>query len=285
VYKTFIRAWVVRSGCVYSPGGIVMPESPDDSTIVIVDPLPLRTVGLMTVLDRLTEANRFRVASMTLDEAELFVESDSHCSMIIYNVGGASLDDHRHARRIKSLRARAGSTPLVILSDSNSRKEVVAAFTAGAQGYLYAGTNPQLALQALSFIFRGGSYFPPNGQRRHPRSGKVDSPTTEAVHPLGWRVPAVDKGECRVAPEANTIGENPAANGLTERQKAVLKQLARGESNKEIARRLNIHEGTVKVHVRQIMRRMGAANRTQVALAASSGNVAVPADGRGLKGK
>jgi DNA-binding NarL/FixJ family response regulator len=265
-----------------------MPESPDDSTIVIVDPLPLRTVGLMTVLDRLTEANRFRVASMTLDEAELFVESDSHCSMIIYNVGGASLDDHRHARRIKSLRARAGSTPLVILSDSNSRKEVVAAFTAGAQGYLYAGTNPQLALQALSFIFKGGSYFPPNGQPKHPRSGKVDSPTTEAVHPSGRSVAAVDKGECRVAPEANTpanIGENPAAKGLTERQKAVLKQLARGESNKEIARRLNIHEGTVKVHVRQIMRRMGAANRTQVALAASSGNVAVPADSRGLKGK
>ena len=105
IYKEFVRAWVVRNGCAFT-WGIAMPETPDDSTIVIVDPLPLRTVGLMTVLDRLTEANRFRVASMTLDEAEQFVESDSHCSMIIYNVGGASLADHRHARRIKSLRAR-----------------------------------------------------------------------------------------------------------------------------------------------------------------------------------
>ena len=265
-----------------------MPQSPDDSTIVIVDPLPLRAVGLITVLDRLTEAKRSRVASLTPDEAERFIESDSHCSMIIYNVGGASVADHRHARRIKSLRARAGSTPLVILSDSDSRKEVVAAFTAGAQGYLYAGTNPQLALQALSFISKGGSYFPPNGQARHRRSGKVDPPITEGVHPLGSSVPAVDEGERRVAREANTaanIGANPPANGLTERQKAVLELLGRGESNKAIARRLNIREGTVKVHVRHIMRRMGAANRTQVAIAASRGNGDVPADGRGPKGR
>lgn len=263
-----------------------MPESPDDSTIVIVDPLPLRTVGLMTVLDRLTEAKRSRVASLTPDEAERFIKSDSHCTMIIYNVGGASVADHRHARRIKSLRARAGSTPLVILSDSDSRKEVVAAFTVGAQGYLYAGANPQLALQALSLISKGGSYFPPNSQARHPRSGKVESPMTEGVNPLGSSLPAVDDGEYRIEPEASTakkIGANAAANGLTERQKAVLKLLGRGESNKAIARWLNIREGTVKVHVRHIMRRMGAANRTQVAIAASRGNV--PPDGRGPKGR
>jgi DNA-binding NarL/FixJ family response regulator len=259
-----------------------MPKSPDDSTIVVVDTLPLRTVGLITVLDHLSEAKRSRVASLTPDEAERFIESDSHCSMIIYNVGGASVADHPHVRRIKSLRARAGSTPFVILSESDSRKEVVAAFTAGAQGYLYAGTNPQLAVQALSFIAKGGSYFPPNGPARHRRSAKVVPPTIESVN-----VPSVDERERRVAPEANTaanIGANPPANGLTERQKAVLELLGRGESNKAIARRLNVREGTVKVHVRHIMRRMGAVNRTQVAIAASRGNGDAPADGRGPKG-
>ena len=189
-----------------------MPKSPDDSTIVVVDTLPLRTVGLITVLDQLSEAKRSRVASLTPDEAERFIESDSHCSMIIYNVGGASVADHPHVRRIKSLRARAGSTPFVILSESDSRKEVVAAFTAGAQGYLYAGTNPQLAVQALSFISKGGSYFPPNGQARHRRSGKVVPPMIEGVT-VRLSVPAVDEGERRVARKANTaanIGANPA---------------------------------------------------------------------------
>src|SRR5215216_5505855 len=197
-----------------------MPKSPDDSTIVVVDTLPLRTVDLITVLDQLSEAKRSRVASLTPDEAERFIESDSHCSMIIYNVGGASVADHPHVRRIKSLRARAGSTPFVILSESDSRKEVVAAFTAGAQGYLYTGTNPQLALQALSFISKGGSYFPPNGQATHRRSGKVGPPITEGLHPLGSSVPTVDKGEYRFEPVANTaenIGAKRAASGLTER--------------------------------------------------------------------
>jgi DNA-binding NarL/FixJ family response regulator len=258
-----------------------MPDSPDDSTIVIVDTLPLRTVGLMTVLDRLTGAKRSRVTSLMPDQAERFIESDKCCNMIIYNVGGASVADHQHARRIKSLRGRAGSIPLVILSDSESRKEVVAAFTAGAQGYLYAGTNPQLALQALSFIAKGGSYFPPNGPARHRASGKVDPPITEGVHPSGSRVSAADEVE-RVSRDAETAanaGGNPPAEGLTERQRAVLALLGRGESNKGIARRLNIREGTVKVHVRHIMRRMGAANRTQVAIVASKG------DGNGPKGR
>ena len=260
-----------------------MPKSPDDSTIVVVDTLPLRTVGLITVLDQLSETKPSRVASLTPDEAERFIESDSHCSMIIYNVGGASVADHPHVRRIKSLRARAGSTPFVILSESDSRKEVVAAFTVGAQGYLYAGTNRQLALQALSFISKGGSYFPPNGRARHRRPGKVVPPIIESVS-----VPSVDEGERRVVRKVNpaaNIGTNPPANELTERQKAVLELLGHGESNKAIARQLNIREGTVKVHVRHIMRRMGVANRTQVALAASRDDGDAPPDSRGPKGR
>jgi len=59
---------------------------------------------------------------------------------------------------------------------------------------------------------------------------------------------------------------------LTARQKAVLERLSRGDSNKAIARRLGIREGTVKVHVRQIMRKLGVANRTQVALACLEGS-------------
>jgi DNA-binding NarL/FixJ family response regulator len=249
-----------------------MPAAPDDSTIVIVDPLPLRTVGLVSVLDRLSGGQRFRLTSMTPDEAERFIKSASHCSMIIYNVGGASLADHRHARRIKSLRAHAGHTPLVIFSDSDSREEVVSAYTFGARGFLYAGTHPQLALQALSFIFKGGSYFPAIGEAGHRRSGRAA--TTEGVYPLELNAHAVDADEHRTAAPANE---------LTERQKAVLELLGHGDSNKAIARRLGIREGTVKVHVRQIMRKMGAVNRTQVAIVANAGDAA--GNDRGPKGK
>jgi DNA-binding NarL/FixJ family response regulator len=249
-----------------------MPVSRDDPTIIVVDSLPLRTLGLVSVLDRLSEARRFRVVGLTPEDAERFIDTDGHCSMIIYNVGGDSLADHRHARRIKSLRGRAGSTPLVVLSDSDNREEVVSAHTVGARGFLYAGTRPELALQALSFIFNGGSYFPAIAPARHRRSGPADAATPEGVPPLEYTAPKVEAVEHRRA---------VAAGELTERQKAVLEHLGHGESNKAIARQLGIREGTVKVHVRQIMRKMGVANRTQVAVACANGES--PSDGPGLK--
>jgi DNA-binding NarL/FixJ family response regulator len=55
---------------------------------------------------------------------------------------------------------------------------------------------------------------------------------------------------------------------LTERQQAVLTGLCRGDPNKVIARNLGMTETTVKVHVREIMRKLGVYNRTQVAVVA-----------------
>lgn len=257
-----------------------MPVSPDDSTILIVDPLPLRTLGLISVLDRLSEGKKFRIASLAPDDAEHFIASEATCSMIIYNVGGGSLADHRHARRIKSLRGHAAGTPLVIFSDSDTREEVISAYTAGAQGFLYAGTNPHLALQALSFIFKGGSYFPAAVRAKHRRPGQGDAATAESARPLEWIGHDVARGEYGIAASA-------AAHELTERQKSVLELLGHGESNKAIARHLGIREGTVKVHVRQIMRKMGAANRTQVALARANDGTAGEAltESRDVKAK
>jgi len=240
-----------------------MSVSPDKSTVLVVDPLPLRNLGLVTVLDRLSEIRKFRLASLTPDDSENWISAAANCDMIIYNVGGASVADHKHLKRIRMLRARAGEAPLVILSDNDSREEVFSALNAGAQGFLYAGMDAQLALQALTFIFKGGSYFPAVAQprRRHllhqPEAADFRRPP-----------PVIGLGK--------GIGEDATAAGpidvdLTGRQKAVLERLGRGDSNKAIARRLGIREGTVKVHVRQIMRKLGVANRTQVAIACAHG--------------
>jgi DNA-binding NarL/FixJ family response regulator len=168
----------------------------------------------------------------------------------------------------------------VILSDNDDRKEILAALSVGAQGFLYTGTNAQLALQALSFIFVGGSYFPSAVQPRRHRSARLHG----AI-------------ECSSAPAERTLDEaNGAVGGdevpdstninLTERQKSVLERLGHGDSNKAIARWLGIREGTVKVHVRQIMRKLGVANRTQVAIACTNGAGAeMRADDRGVKDK
>ena len=251
-----------------------MSELSDEATILIVDSLPLRNLGLVTLLDRLSGTTKFRLASLTPDDAERWIDGATHCSMIIYNVGGASVGDHKHLKRIKGLRARAGEAPLVILSDNDSREEILSALGAGAQGFLYAGTNAQLALQALSFIFKGGSYFPATAQPRRRSSTPLNGTLELSPSPVACTTLDISDGVVDSAADTGTANIN-----LTERQKSVLERLGRGDSNKAIARVLGIREGTVKVHVRQIMRKLGVTNRTQVAIACTNG-----AD-RSIKGK
>jgi two-component system, NarL family, nitrate/nitrite response regulator NarL len=91
------------------------------------------------------------------------------------------------------------------------------------------------------------------------------------------RYPAID---CIRTPSCVMGGDNGAKkdledaarnHSLTARQRAVLELLSRGHTNKAIARRLGMREGTVKVHVRQIMRKFGVTNRTQVAVVGANG--------------
>jgi DNA-binding NarL/FixJ family response regulator len=94
-------------------------------------------------------------------------------------------------------------------------------------------------------------------------------------------IKAAAAGQVQLAPEAAArlmrevrIPENPEA--LTERETEVLKQLAQGQANKQIARSLYIGEKTVKTHVRNILMKLGVRSRTQAALyAARNGLVAL----------
>ena len=89
-----------------------MSAMPDRPAVLIVDHLPLRALGLVTILDRMCGPNRCRVAQTT-EEARRWVDARSPLSMVIYNAAGASLADRRHAMRLKALRARVAGTPLV----------------------------------------------------------------------------------------------------------------------------------------------------------------------------
>jgi DNA-binding NarL/FixJ family response regulator len=251
-----------------------MSKSSEKPTVLIVDPLRLRNLGLVSVLGRLVPSRKFRVVSLVPDEAERWIHGDGKCRMIIYNVGGESVADPRHLTRINTMQARAAEVPLVIFSDNISRDEVVSALNAGARGFLYAGTDVHLARQALSFILERGSYFPPFQAPR----GRSPPPSLAIVN----------DSRAEAAPSADPAGAGedliaaPSMNiDLSGRQKAVLERIGRGDSNKAIARRLGIREATVKVHVQRIMRKLGVVNRTQLAIArAGRGNVGGPPDGQ-----
>jgi DNA-binding NarL/FixJ family response regulator len=233
--------------------------------ILIVDALPLRSLGLSNIVGRLSRSavpGKFRLTVHTPEQAKQSIDADPNCEMLIYNAGGASIADSDNMQRIKVLRALAPDVPLVIFSERESREEIISALNVGAQGVVYAGTNADLAVQAFSLILNGGSYFP-SAMRPKRASAAQRHPVVDCNSTASCAMGGGNGGEEDLE-DAVPINRN-----LTVRQNAVLELLSRGDSNKVIARRLGLREGTVKVHVRQLLRKFGLMNRTQVAVCAN----------------
>src|SRR5262249_15712486 len=134
----------------------------NEPVVLIIDTLPLRSLGFISILNRLDHLavpTKARVTLHTPDEAGPGLDANATYEMLIYGAGGASNADCDNLERIKALRALAPDVPLMILSDSETREEIVSALNVGAQGSLYIGVNAELALQAFSFMLKGGSYF------------------------------------------------------------------------------------------------------------------------------
>ncbi len=214
--------------------------------------------------------------------------------MVIFSLGGSSIRSRDVEQRIRIAKALAPDAIAVILSDSSDAREVRAALDLNVDGFLPSDMRPELVLQALSFILNGGSFFPPSAMREHTRSQEPSPVSSSDVLPSSTSSSADEtpskgssltqdsgfmNGTAAVAPpppdelgiEHCSLASSPNhALVMTGRQREVLDLLKNGEPNKVIARRLSMSEATVKVHVRQIMRKLGASNRTQAAVYATS---------------
>jgi DNA-binding NarL/FixJ family response regulator len=135
---------------------------PNEPVVLISQALPLRHLGLINIfnhLDDLTNSPKGSVNLHTSDEAEPGIDADVNYQMLIY-IAGASNADRDNLERIKALRAIAPDVPLMILSDSETRKEIVSTLNVASQGFLCVGANAELALHVFSFILNRGSHFP-----------------------------------------------------------------------------------------------------------------------------
>jgi DNA-binding NarL/FixJ family response regulator len=244
---------------------------PDKETVIVIDAMEIRRSSIVSLLNAWANTENLKLTPIDFEYALQDIEGNDIC-MIVFNVGGdpiANTDTMHHLVRLK---CQFPEIPLVIMSDNLLVNEVSAALFVGAMGYLHSGGALQLAMHALSFIMKGGSYFPVSVlremQRRTegengPSANGDEKPSTGGSSPSN----AGDGADHEtLAPE---IANKPWT--LTPRQTAVLECLCHGDSNKLIARRLSVSETTVKLHVRQIMRKLGAANRTQAAVLICSG--------------
>jgi len=133
-------------------------------------------------------------------------------------------------------RAAFPDIPVVVLSASEQTENIQKLLAAGALGYLTKSSPSDVILSALRLVLAGGVYVPPSILDRS--DGQPDLP-----EPL----------------------RNAA---LTSRQIDVLRELAKGLSNKQIAKSLEVTEGTVKIHLAAIFRILKVNNRTEAVLVA-----------------
>jgi DNA-binding NarL/FixJ family response regulator len=231
-------------------------------TVAIIDAKELRRASITSLFEAWARAEKLRLTSFTPDQAHEALQADTDVRMLIFSIGGESIAERQNLQQLKVLRALAPKVPLVIISDRDDANDITAAFTAEAQGFINSGMPSALAFQTLSFILNGGSYFPPSAMHQLPARSEQAEP------PVG---PTEDsKSEHGGGSSQSRSNLESHCVNLTARQQEVLDQLRLGESNKMIARRLGMTEGTVKVHIRQMMRKCQVANRTQLALGGST---------------
>jgi DNA-binding NarL/FixJ family response regulator len=215
------------------------------SAVLVIDSLELRRAGVVSFLTPWADHSNIKIVQISPCDA-LAQLSALLFKMILLVIGAQDVEDPEPQSLIISLHDKYADVPLVLVSEREEPEQVIAAFKAGARGFIPMSATPPVAMQAFTFIMSGGSFFPPTAliQRTHVESSV--------------RV-VTSKGTV-------TLGD---ARGLTARQQEVLERLGQGESNKLIGRQLKLRESTVKVHIRQIMRKLGATNRTQAALSAA----------------
>ena len=147
--------------------------------------------------------------------------------------------------------------PVVVVSASDRSADVIRAIDLGAMGFVPKRASNETLTEALNVVMSGGIYVPPmtmgGGDGAAP-------PRPGAQRRLATRWP----------PGMDTLRPTALANfKLTPRQTDVLGLLLRGQSNKLIARELDLSVETVKDHVAAVLRALGVNSRTQAVLAVS----------------
>lgn len=165
---------------------------------------------------------------------------------------------------VRKIRTRHPQTRIVVLASNHNLELMLEAIELGVSGYLAETVTPDALLKALDVILADGAVFPAASLMRLralQSSNALDLRATAQFSP------------------AMTV--NAALPGLSARELGILNALVLGDSNKLIARKLDIAEATVKVHIKAILRKIRVRNRTQAAIWAMNNGISAEADPHG----
>jgi DNA-binding NarL/FixJ family response regulator len=195
--------------------------------VLIADDHPVVRQGLRTFLGVQED---IEVVGEAADGAEVVSRAESLTpDVILLDLKMPGVDG---LSALRELGERGNSARVLVLTSVGERARVLPVVRAGAAGYIYKDVDPDALVQAIRAVHDGHVLFAP------------------------------EAADAMLTPEA----DDKDTVQLTEREREVLGEIARGRSNREIARALVVSEKTVKTHVSNILMKLGLQDRTQAAL-------------------
>ncbi len=211
------------------------------ATIFVVDPNLLFCAGLVSLLARGSDRHIQGVSNIQ----ELAHEAASAPSIDLVLMQ-SPLPEFSGSCMVAQTRALLPDTHIAMLADKFNAAEMCKCFAAGADGYLVRDIGSDALLASIDLILLGEKIMP--------------TPLANLL----------SHDSCGPVAEAQPVSCSLASISITEdvsgRELEILSCLVNGDSNKRIANKLGIAEATVKVHLKSILRKIHAANRTQAAI-------------------
>jgi DNA-binding NarL/FixJ family response regulator len=193
-------------------------------------------------LARYLEMSGVRIVVGSVENlGESLFSQEETIDLVVIDTGDHTCSDRSITAILASLSDALPGVPVVVVSDREDWAAVCDALCHSVQAYFPSSLDPEILIETLRFVQKGGTFIPLDVLIRAP------------VH--------------RNRPQGRQ-SRLTEMRGVTPSEQRVLDLLRQGKPNKVIARELAIEETTVKVHVRRIMKKLNAANRTQAALVA-----------------
>ena len=228
----------------------VLPARPP-VLIALIDPKPLTRESILKMLQALLPENVKLLGASCFDElldlsstGDGFVDKEDRVLVILY-IRNAGVADNWVQEQLHLINSQQPNVPVVMISDRDDADDVMYALNCGVRGYIPTTIAAEVAIAALTLVQAGGTYIPAGALLSERRDARENLEKEEQTRLL------------------------PEELNLTSRELAVIDLLREGSANKVIAKRLNMRESTVKVHVRNILKKLRAKNRTHAATVAN----------------
>lgn len=203
-----------------------------NASIMLVDDHPLLRKGLQQLISLSDNLDIVAEASSGAEAIALGVDLDPDLILLDLNMQGMD-----GLETLSKLREQGVTSRIVMLTVSDADEDVIEAITRGADGYLLKDMEPEALLEQIERALEGKM---------------VMSEAVTQVLASALRRPQLQ--------HANKL------DSLTSREREILTLIAKGLSNKLIARELDISDGTVKVHVKHLLKKLGLRSRVEAAV-------------------